>query len=150
MGRRGEYLITAIYSVGWNENRDLLTSFPCYNTQAEAIQAAADEVGEMRSRGANSPLRLITVRWWKRDAKLRDAPVLFRASYYDAEQKLTDIETYAARVHDWHVLDDRSNRQHAAMNSQHRFVYPDWLSGWGPKPTTCPACDAVVDPQNMY
>jgi hypothetical protein len=51
----------------------------------------------------------------ERRQRLADAPLLYRASYNDREQGLTDAEVYAARVNDWHAAADRLNGNYAAI-----------------------------------
>ncbi|CPV43198.1 Uncharacterised protein [Mycobacteroides abscessus subsp. massiliense] len=145
-----EYWVWADYSLGWSENRGSRSEVRAHATEAEAMQSAIAQTGEMRRRGADSPVRSIRVIYWETGTPLRDVPVLYDASYYDPEQKLTDTEIYAARVHDRHEAIDRINCHSAAKNQPMWLTYRDWPDEWGPKPTTCPACDVVVDPQNMY
>lgn len=135
------------YCPGWSENTTLLASVVDHHTEEEAMQSAIEQTGEMRRRGAASPVRLIRVILRKSGTKLTDAPELYRASYFDLAQNLTNAEVYAARVHRWHTLADRLNASHARHGSNWRFGYKDWTDAWGPRPTVCPACGTVVDPQ---
>lgn len=148
---KANYHVWVDYSLGWSENRESLSSLCGHATEAEAIQSAIEQIDEMRRRGADSPVRLIRVVYWEGGgSSLADAPVLHESSYYDPEQKLTDAEVYAARAHEWHALPDRSNRHAAARNSEYFVGYSNWTEEWGPKPTICPACNRVLNPQNMY
>lgn len=138
------------YSLGWSENRDCQTSMRGDLTEVEAMDYATEQTDEMRRRGAESPVRSVRVTYWESGTSLLGAPVLYKASYYDAEQKLTDAEVYAARVHDWHETFDRFNYHGAANGSDLRIGYPDWTAEWGLEPTACPACNRALSPQNMY
>lgn len=145
-----DYQVWVDYSLGWSENRDSLTVIRSHLTEAEAMQSAIEQTDEMRSRGAESPVRSIRVRVREGDAKLHDCPTIYGVSYFDAEQKLTDTETYAARVHDWHEFSDRFNANNAGNGSDWRVGYKDWDEARGPRPSTCPACGTVVDPQGKF
>lgn len=149
--RRTDYQIFVDYSLGWSENRGTLTAVTgSHHSEEEAVQSAIKQTDEMRRRGAASPVRSIRVIYWEGGgSSLRDASVLYESSYYDPGQKLTDAEVYAARVHEWHALPDRSNRHAAARNSKYFVGYSNWTEEWGPRPTTCPACETVVDPQSI-
>ncbi|MGV0628579.1 hypothetical protein [Mycobacteroides chelonae] len=145
-----DYHVWIDYSLGWRENRDCKTSMWGDLTEAEAMQSAIEQTDEMRRRGAESPVRSVRVTRWESDTSLISAPVLYEASYYDAEQKLTDAQVFAARVHDWHEFSDRFNANNAGNRSKWRVGYGDWPNEWGQKPITCPACNTVVGPQKVY
>lgn len=145
-----DYHVWVDYSLGWSENRDCQTSMRGDLTEVEAMDYATEQADEMRRRGAESPVRSVRVTYWEGGTSLLGAPVLYKASYYDAEQKLTDAEVYAARVHDWHETFDRINRHSAAKNQPMGLSYRDWPDEWGPKPIICPACNRVLNPQNRY
>lgn len=103
----------------------------------------------MRSTGAASAIRTVTLRhWddWDRDTLRYRCPPLLEVSYFDDEQGLSAEEVYSARVHDWHAMTDRHNMV-ARLGP---FEYRPWQAEWGPKSPACPACDAVLDPQNFY
>lgn len=144
------YQVWVDYSLGWSENRDSKALIRDHPTEAEAMQSAIEQTGEMRRRGADSPVRLIRVLLREGGVRTDDCPVLYETSYHAPEQKLTDAEAYAARVHDWHEFSDRFNANNAGNQSKWRVGYGDWSNEWGPKPTTCPACKTVVDPQKVY
>jgi hypothetical protein len=145
MGRSGQYLTTADYSIGYGDNPECLTKGFGHPNEADAMRAANEYVGQMRREGAASPIRRVRVRYWEKGGELVGAPLLFSASYYDFEQLLTEAETYAARVHDWHEPGDRMNRNQIASDSRWRTGHRPWSDDWGPRPaTTCPACDAPI------
>lgn len=148
--RKTDYRVWVDYSLGWSENRDGRTSVWDHPTEAEAMHFAIEQTDEMRRRGADSPVRSVRVVYWVSGTRLRDAPVLYEASYHDPDQKLTGAEAYTARVHDWHEIFDRFNSNHAVHRSDLRIGYGDWIDEWGPQPTACPACNRVLNPQNMY
>ncbi len=145
-----DYHVWIDYSLGWSENRDCRTSMRGDLTEVEAMDYATEQTDEMRRRGAESPVRRVRVTRWESGTSLIGAPVLYKASYYDAEQKLTDAEAYAARVHDWHEFSDRFNANNSGNRSKWRVGHGDWPNEWGPKPTACPECETVVDPQKAY
>ena len=110
------------------------------------MQHAAGLVTQMRRDGATPAIRRVRVRHWRVGSSLANAPALFQASYFDSEQGLTDDETYAARVHDWHARTDRDN-QVADLGP---LDYRPWSDEWGPQPALCPMCAATLAPQNYY
>ena len=143
MGRstRDEYLTTADYAFDWGDNLGRMSTGHG-GSEAEAMQHAADFVRDMRREGVKSPIRLVRVRHWPGGSKLAGGPLVYQASYYDAEQGLADAEAYAARVHDWHVSVDRVNRNLTRTNASWRLGYSPWLDASGPKPASCPGCGA--------
>lgn len=145
---RVEYTATADLSLGWSRNCGTW----CHSTSGpydHTAKWAAERITEMRSAGASSAIRTVTLRrWddWDKDALRYRRPSLLRASYFDDEQRLTGTQVYAARVHDWHAMTDRHNR----VASLGPFEYDAWQEGWGPEPAACPACHAVLQPQNFH
>lgn len=111
------YLTTNKYSMLWNGNGSTMTKGLIPPSEAEAMEHANFMVAEMRSAGAASPIRSVLVRQWPEGAHLADAPPLFQASYYEAAQGLTDAEVYSARVHDWHIVGDRINRNSLGLSA---------------------------------
>ena len=90
MGRTGQYLTTADYSLGYGDNRECLSKGVGHPNEADAMQAANEHAGQMRREGAASPIRRVRVRYWEKGGELAAAPLLFSASYYDSDQGLTD------------------------------------------------------------
>jgi hypothetical protein len=118
------------------------------HTEEEAMQRAVGAVDRMRREGAASKIRHFEIRPWgdhfdKQTCTYPDPP-RFEASYYDPEQGLTDAEVYSARVHDWHAKADEWNRRAIANNSKWGMGYRPWSDAWGPKPDSCPVCDAEL------
>jgi hypothetical protein len=144
MRKRCDYLTTADYQPGWGANRETLQVGKTFGSEDEAVQHAAGLVDEMRRDGSASAIRRVRVRHWTDSAKLSDAPVLFQASYYDDAQGLTDAETYAARVHDWHAPSDQFNRNAGRNNSRWLMGSAPWTETWGTRPDSCPACGADI------
>lgn len=146
--RSSEYTAAADLSLRWSSNRGTWCHFTSGPYDSTA-QWAADRIAEMRSAGAASAIRTVTMRRrgdWDRDGLKYRCPPLLEASYFDEEQGLTDAEVYAARVHDWHVMTDRHN----SVGSLGPFEYDPWQENWGPAPAACPECDAVLNPQNFF
>jgi hypothetical protein len=140
---RDRYLTTAGYAPSWGSNSDSLSK--SYGAEPdEAMRHATTLVDEMRRDGASSPIRTVTVRDWPNGSSLKDARLLYEASYYDAAQGLSDTDKYAARVHDWHECVDRMDANQARNNSKWRTGYSAWSDDWGPRPTECPACNASL------
>jgi hypothetical protein len=81
----------------------------------------------------------------ERRQRLADAPLLYRASYNDREQGLTDAEVYAARR-------QRLARGRGQTERQLRRHHPKWRVGYSTpgrttgesSPASCPACDATL------
>ncbi len=145
---RFEYTVTARLSLGWSDNRSGWSHSESGNYE-QCAQQAVQWVAEMRSAGADSATRTVTLRrWddWDRDTLKYRCPPILEASYFDDEQGLTKAEVYSARVHDWHVMSDSHNR----VASLGPFEYRPWQENWGLEPAACQACDAVLEPQNFY
>ena len=146
--RKYEYTATADLSLGWSGNRGTW----CHSTSGDydgTAQWAAVRITEMRSAGAASATRTVTMRRrddWDRDTLKYRCPPILEVSYFDNEQCLTGEEVYAARVHDWHAMTDRHNR----LASLGPFEYHAWQCSWGPEPAACAACGAALYPQNFY
>lgn len=136
---------SATLALEWGDNRDRTYSSLISNDGERAKQHAAGLVEAMRRNGASSALREVVVRPWERGTELADAPVVYRASYFDAEQGLTEDEAYAARVHDWHIDVDRINANLVKNNADYRLGYSDWRQEWGPQPSACAACEKALD-----
>ena len=101
-------------------------------------------VAEMRQHGVATPIRSVTVKQWDKGVQLFEAPFMFEASYFDAEQGLTEWDVYAARVHDWHARTGRDN-QVADLEPRDYLL---WSEDWGPQPASCSKCAAALTPQN--
>ena len=149
---KDRYLVTASYSLGWGvQKQDTLSSGYGAASEHDAMEIAATIVADMRREGADSPVRRVAVRQWPGDTPLNDAPVLYEASCYDSEQHLTGVETYAARVHDWHHPTDRSNIKHIMNRSVYGVGYSEWNLSWGPEPNQCPYCgDSIPLPLEPF
>ncbi|SIM00538.1 Uncharacterised protein [Mycobacteroides abscessus subsp. abscessus] len=142
--RKDQYLVTADYSLGWRDNRERWAAGEGHYSEIDAIAKATSLTAEMRRDGAASAMRTVRIRQWEDGAELADAPELYRASYYDPEQKLTEAEAFAARVHDWHEFPDRFNSRQPRISGSPWMGYKPWQEDWGPKPTVCPACSAKL------
>lgn len=145
MARRksNQFYVRVRYALGWGDNHGYISTARGADTEESAMALAADEVAEMRQAGADAATREVTVRRsenWDNDRCKYRCPPLFSASYYDPEQRLTDSEAYAARVHDWHETSDWFNACVSRSNGRYRAGYQDWAAEWGPKPERCPAC----------
>jgi hypothetical protein len=139
---RFEYTATADYGLKF--------PYACLGSYEKTLKWATDRIDEMRSAGASSEIRTVTMRRtddWGRDTRSYSRPPILQASYYDADQGLTGEETYKARVHHWHFAVDLVNQ--GAIGSL-RLGYRTWREGWGDAPTACPVCDAPLAPQNFY
>lgn len=141
MAKRHECVATIDYSVDRSGNRDIAI---VSGDRDGILQWAAARIAEMRSAGASSVMRTVTV---KRVGDLGDAAApIIKASFFDVEQGLSEAELYSARVHDWHSWTDRDNK----VGSLGPFEYDRWEEAWGPAPAACTACDATLEPQNFY
>lgn len=136
--KRHEYVATIDYAIERTQKRDIAI---VSGNRDGILRWAMHQVATMRSAGANSNMR--TVKAYPADD--RGDPVLV-ASYFDDEQGLTDVETYASRVHDWHSKADQMN----TVGNLGPFEHDEWEEEWGLQPDVCPACDAVLEPQNFY
>jgi len=122
----------------------------------EALREAHASVETMRRDGEASTIREVVVRLEVDHKPCK--PPLFVASYYDAEQGLTPEQAYAARVHSWHALPDAQVMRNIRETEQRtgyecrfkRRHYSPWTDDWGPKPASCPACGANLDPESYY
>ncbi len=97
----GRYLTTAHYALSWGRNSESVSK-GFGSSEDEAMQRAISLVDEMRRDGPSLPIRSVTVRDWATGSSLKDARLVYEASYHHAAQGLTDNDEYAARVHDWH------------------------------------------------
>jgi hypothetical protein len=149
---KANYLVTTRCSLGWGgTDQSTLSHFTSTSSEEAAVQQFADAVDEMRSGGAMTPTRAVTLRRWPSGTSLAEAPVLREASYYDPEQNLSAAQTYAARVHDWHHSADRMNINLIKNRSVYGVGYSDWNEQWGPEPETCPHCgDPLPLPMEPY
>jgi len=138
MRQRNEYTTTTNYALDWGSDSGTISRVTD-GSREDAMASAHDVVERMRREGAASNIRSVRVRHWGD----WDRP-LYHASYYDSGQQLTDVEVYAARVHDWHVTTDVLNAHYARTNAQLRAGYGPWSNDWGTKPVECPACSAVL------
>ncbi len=142
-------MVTVRYTVGWTNLTNTSSSIFGVDDEAEARAKADEWVAEMRAAGAGSPIRQVILRLREADGSLADAPTLFEASYYDAEQGLTEAEALAARIHEHHALADRTNAYQAwqdrhSRTHRTRMGYREWPGEFGDKPGNCPACGRLL------
>lgn len=134
------YLVSTSYEPGWNDYDGALSDGRTAETESAAIQLASEQVAEMRRGGAGSAIRKVYVKHWPNGSPLIDQTPIFEASYFDAEQRLTEAEAYAARAHRWHAVPDRIDAHMCANGSRWGMGYSHWDEAWGPLPDVCPHC----------
>ncbi|MFJ9370631.1 hypothetical protein ACIRRA_40285, partial [Nocardia sp. NPDC101769] len=129
------------YDHGWNGyDEDGLHVGFVGDDHTEALHIFEEKVSEMRGAGASSPIRLIEM--YAYDAET-DTPPLLAASYFDAEQELTEEETYVARVHGWHANVDKFNDNATRNGNWWRMGYPEWDTAHGQLPDSWRYCQIL-------